>query len=124
MVSSGYGATLATWFKRRYPHLVDYVWASSARLEPQLDFSDYFMSVGDDIANVGGNECYDRIQNGFNEVVGILEGTAAANETIEVDDLDEIFNLCNSINANDELEVVSFLHGLAMVFSIYIEVGG
>jgi len=38
--------------------------------------------------------------------------------------LDELFNLCENINPDDEYSVSSFLHGLELLFSIFIEVGG
>ena len=38
MVGASYSATMVTWFRQKYPHLVDGVWASSAPLLAQVDF--------------------------------------------------------------------------------------
>ena len=38
MVGGSYSATMVTWFRQKYPHLVTGVWSSSAPLLAQVDF--------------------------------------------------------------------------------------
>ena len=110
---------MATWFTTRYPHLVDGVWASSAHLEARFDFSNYFEDVAEDISNVGGEACLERIVSAFDELEAIILGNHP-----DVSHIDEVFNLCDELDAEDDLAVSAFMHGLELLFSIYIEVGG
>lgn len=39
LFGSGYGATLATWARQKYPHLVDGVWSSSGIFSSVSEFT-------------------------------------------------------------------------------------
>lgn len=62
---SGYGATLATWARKRYPHLVDAVWSSSGIFEIEaFTFSQYDL-LQYVIYDNGGEECRDLVLSVF-----------------------------------------------------------
>ncbi|XP_031639714.1 putative serine protease K12H4.7 isoform X3 [Contarinia nasturtii] len=56
LVGGSYSATMAVWFKQKYPHLVKGVWASSAPLNAKLNYFEYTETVGKSIRKVGANE--------------------------------------------------------------------
>lgn len=60
-----YGGGLVAWFRQKYPHLVTGVWASSATLVAKVDNYGYNEIVGQVYRQLGGSECYHRIENGF-----------------------------------------------------------
>ena len=43
MVGGSYSATMVTWFRQKYPHLVNGVWSSSAPLLAKVDFYGKFL---------------------------------------------------------------------------------
>ncbi|XP_036317876.1 putative serine protease K12H4.7, partial [Rhagoletis pomonella] len=63
LAGGSYSATLATWFKKLYPELVTGVWASSAPLLAKVNFVEYKVITGESIRLVGGEACYNRIEN-------------------------------------------------------------
>ena len=99
--------------------MIEGVWASSARLEARFDFSNYFQSVAEDITEVRGDNCLERIVDGFESLETLIQGHHP-----DIADLDELFDLCQNIDPDDIYSVSSFLHGLELLFSIFIEVGG
>jgi len=96
LTGSGYGGTLATWFRQKYPHLVDGVWASSAPVQAVHDFYQFKEAVGTSITFVGGQHCYDHIESTFKA----LEELNANGEHNRIRDL---FNLCDDFN--DDIDI-------------------
>ena len=67
-----YGAAIASWFRKRFPHLVSGVWASSPRVEARADVPEYLIQVANDIGIIGSANCRQRIENGFQEIEAII----------------------------------------------------
>lgn len=81
VAGSGYGGSLATWFRQRYPHLCAGAWASSAPIRAQLNHLEYKREAGAVLRRLAGNDdCYARLQSGFEE----LEQTARSNRLAEL----------------------------------------
>jgi hypothetical protein len=68
VVGWSYGATVAVLMRQKYPHLVDAVWASGAKLMPSLNNVEPVQIVERGIRQFGGEECAARIQNGLREI--------------------------------------------------------
>jgi thymus-specific serine protease len=115
LFGKGIGAAVAVWAKQKYPHLINGVWASSAPLYTSLNFREYMENVGYTLRSIGGQRCYDRIEEAFRR----LEQVVARGERLG--DIRNEFRLCSEINHNDPLEVASFFQGLAMVFGTFVE---
>ncbi|KAK4877964.1 hypothetical protein RN001_010470 [Aquatica leii] len=66
-----YSGSLATWFRYKYPHLVNAVWASSAPLRAVADFYEYLEVAGEVYSNIS-QRCYNTIKNGYIEIKQLL----------------------------------------------------
>lgn len=73
--------------RKKYPHLVDGAWASSAPLEAQVDFAEYKDVMTSAVRTVGGDECAATFENAFRQMEDLVE---AGNVTA----LQTAFNLC------------------------------
>ncbi|XP_030388191.1 probable serine protease EDA2 [Scaptodrosophila lebanonensis] len=58
-----YAGTMSIYFKREYPDLAAGIWAAGAPVWYRLDYSDGNVSIGKALRIVGGDPCYDRIEN-------------------------------------------------------------
>jgi hypothetical protein len=97
LVGGSYSATMAVWFRQKYPHLAVGSWASSAPLLAKVDFVEYKEVVGDSIKLLGGEECYNAIQQGFLEIENLIKDN-------QFEIIEEKFNLCDRIEINSELD--------------------
>lgn len=59
--------------RKKYPHLVDGAWASSAPLNAQVDFSEYKEVMTNSIKRVGGDECFATFEKAFREMERLVE---------------------------------------------------
>ncbi|XP_055693685.1 putative serine protease K12H4.7 [Lutzomyia longipalpis] len=73
LVGASYSATMVTWFRQRYPELVNGAWSSSAPLYAKADFVEYFETVGQSIRIVSGDDCYNTIEGAFLEMERLVE---------------------------------------------------
>lgn len=117
LVGGSYAATMATWFAQTYPDLVNGVWSSSAPLEAKIDFYEYTEVVGKAIQDFGGDECYTRIENAFAE----MEQAIVDNNSIK---LENGFNLCESLDVNNNLAVWSFFSAISNSFKGLVQYMG
>lgn len=101
VVGASYSATMAAWFRQKYPDKANGAWASSAPLHAQLDFPEYKEVMSRSIEKVGAAGCSDRIAAAFLQ----LEQDIASGQ---VAGIREKFNLCDDIKFNDELDVWNF----------------
>ncbi|XP_055716913.1 putative serine protease K12H4.7 [Phlebotomus papatasi] len=105
LVGASYSATMVTWFRQYYPHLINGAWSSSAPLLAKADFVEYFETVGESIRIVSGDECYNRLDGAFREAERMIEaGEFAA--------LSELFNLCQPLT-NNQLDIWNFFSSLS-----------
>lgn len=98
VVGGSYSATMATWLRKKYPHLVTGAWASSGPLLAQVDFIEYKEVVGESFYYVGGRNCHDRLQTAF----GQMELLIANNMSYVIT---EKFNFCSPIDVNNQLDI-------------------
>uniref|UniRef100_A0A1B0CT00 Prolylcarboxypeptidase n=1 Tax=Lutzomyia longipalpis TaxID=7200 RepID=A0A1B0CT00_LUTLO len=107
LVGGSYSATMVTWFRQKYPELVNGAWSSSAPLLAQADFVEYFETIGQSIRTVGGDACYNAIEGAFREMERLVE-----DEDFET--LAEKTNMCSTLENNPDNIAVFF--GTAAIF--------
>lgn len=87
---------MVAWMRKKYPHLVNGAWASSAPLKAQLDFFQYKEVMSDAILRVGGENCSDIIKNAFIEMERLVESGNASR-------IHDAFNLCDPLDLEDDV---------------------
>lgn len=125
LVGGSYSATMVSWFRKKYPHLANGSWSSSAPLLAKADFygnhSIYFLDiliplilsypeykevVTDSIKLVGGQECADKIKNGIRKI----EMMIAYNDTNRIK---QEFRLCEPLDITKPMDVMGFMGDLS-----------
>ena len=96
MAGGSYSATMVAWFRQKYPHLVDGVWASSAPLFAKADFSEYKEVMTRSIILMGGEICSNIIYNAFK----LMEDAVKAGNTSEVE---TAFKLCSPLDHDKDI---------------------
>jgi len=109
VIGGQYSGSLAAWTRQSYPHLVAGAWASSAPVLAVYDHFQYKELSGAVYRHVGGNTCYNHIEQGFAEVEAMVFAGRHA-------DVSELFHLCNVFD--DELDVQLFFSLISEVFSL------
>lgn len=105
-----YSATMATWIRKLYPEIIRGSWASSAPLLAKVNFKDYMKVVGESYATLGGQYCYDLIDNATSYYENLFEignGTQAVKE----------LNLCSNFNVNSEQDRWQIFSTIANIFA-------
>lgn len=87
---------MVAWMRKKYPHLVNGSWASSAPLEAQFDFYEYKEVMTDAIRRVGGHDCDIIFENAFDEMENIVASGNASR-------LQEVFNLCDELDLTQDV---------------------
>eukprot|EP01112_Ceratiomyxa_fruticulosa_P018622 TRINITY_DN5992_c0_g1_i4.p1 TRINITY_DN5992_c0_g1~~TRINITY_DN5992_c0_g1_i4.p1 ORF type:complete len:492 (+),score=105.18 TRINITY_DN5992_c0_g1_i4:1223-2698(+) len=95
-----YSGSLSAWFRLKYPSLIAGAIASSAPVNPVVDFFEYFQVVQNSI----GPQCAARVQNVTNIVGGMLNTTKGRQQ------LQVMFNTCDPIVS--DLDVATFMSEL------------
>lgn len=114
VVGGSYSATMAAWFRQKYPHLVKGAWASSAPLHAKLNYFEYTETVGKSIRKIGGDECYNNIE----AIFGALEDLLNSND---FDTLKALFKICDSFDMDNTLDVWNFISSVKNVFSGFVQ---
>ncbi|XP_071057007.1 putative serine protease K12H4.7 [Onthophagus taurus] len=109
VVGGSYSATMATWIRKKYPHLVDAALASSAPLLAQADFIGYFQVVADNF-RLSSDECMDTVTEG----IRMLEGSLDSVDGLE--NMSSMFGTCDPIDVT-EPERSYFFSSLANPFA-------
>uniref|UniRef100_A0A1L8EII6 Putative serine protease n=1 Tax=Haematobia irritans TaxID=7368 RepID=A0A1L8EII6_HAEIR len=110
MSGGSYSATMVVWFKKLYPHLLNGGWASSAPLLAKLDFEEYMEVVGKSWHTLGGDQCYQRIENG----IGQFEEMISSKRTAEVK---AMLKLCNNFDMKNDLDIWTLFSTFAYIFA-------
>lgn len=105
MMGGSYSASVATWFRLKYPDLVNGVWASSAVLLAKADFLEYREVISESIRLVGGEACHKIFEEAYVELERLIaEGTPER--------INSEFNLCSPLNTKNEMDVWFFFKQL------------
>lgn len=91
LVGGSYAATMAAWFRLKYPHIVVGAWASSAPIFAKSDMFEYKEVVGASVRHVGGAACYDRLDNAFESAQQLVQDGDLA--TVK-----RLFRFCDSFD--------------------------
>ncbi|EDV98619.1 thymus-specific serine protease [Drosophila grimshawi] len=108
-----YSATMAVWIKKLYPDVIVGSWASSAPLQAKVDFKAYMKVVGQAYRELGGDYCYNIIDNATSFYEDLFENGQNA-------EAKKLLNLCDNFNENDQHDqwqifstIANILAGLA-----------
>lgn len=101
VVGASYSATIATWMRQKYPHLVSGAWASSAPLHAKVDFYEYNELMTESIRLAGGDKCLRRFENAFKQLEGLL--TASTSSSGALAKITKNFNLCEPLESCRDL---------------------
>eukprot|EP01132_Coremiostelium_polycephalum_P007631 gene7631-9388_t len=100
-----YSGALTSWFKIKYPHLVDITIASSAPVNAQTDFSQYLEVVQNSLLTApNGQECVQNIAQATAKIQSLLQQTNYGG-------INDLFNLCPPLQSQND--VANFMLGLA-----------
>lgn len=113
LAGASYSASVATWARMKYPHLVTGAWASSGPLLAKTDFFEYNEVMTESIRSVGGEKCLKRIGNAFSE----LESYFEINDRKKLAKILADFNLCRPLKVGRDVlfffyELMDALSGL------------
>ncbi|KAL9706703.1 hypothetical protein quinque_010221 [Culex quinquefasciatus] len=108
----GYGGSLATWFRVRYPHLADAAWSSGGLHNALMDFQEFAEAWGQTLIDHGSQECYNEIFVAFHVMQNLID---AGREEI----LHERLNLCTEIDTEDRLQVQFFFITMMTSIELY-----
>lgn len=110
VVGGSYSATMAAWFRQKYPHLVKGAWASSAPLQAKVNYFEYTETVAKAIRKIGGEECYENVENAFEAIEDLITND-------DMDTLKKLFKLCDTFNTTNIYDVYNFVSSIKNVFS-------
>jgi len=105
-----YSGSLSAWMRQKYPNLVDIAYASSAPVQAQLDFPEYFQVVTQSVGKV----CATRIGEAFKVVDELLK----TNKSKLVAD----FNVCSPLET--ELDEATFAESLSDAVAGVVQYSG
>ena len=111
IISGGsYSATMVVWFSKLYPELVNGGWASSAPILAKVDFKEYKEIVGQALLELGSQQCYNRVQNGIQELETMFMGNRSA-------EAKAMLKLCNNFDHENDLDLWSLFGTISNIFS-------
>lgn len=106
MLGGSYPGTIVTWFRLKYPELVNGVWASSAPLNAKPDFFEYKEVMGEALKKIGGQECYDVFKKAYSQIEQLIADGKP--ERIENE-----FNMCHPLDVNNQLDIWNLFYELS-----------
>lgn len=93
-----YPGSLSAWFRLKYPQLVVGSIASSAPVEAKTNFVEYYEVVAAALKELkNGQQCVDRIKQGFTTIESKLSSSAGRSE------LEKLFQSCDKLETSDDL---------------------
>ncbi|XP_054747578.1 putative serine protease K12H4.7 [Anastrepha obliqua] len=110
MAGGSYSATMVVWFKHLYPELLTGGWASSAPLLANVDYKEYLEVVGRAISELGGQQCYNRVQNGVAEIDAMITNGRAA-------EVKAMMKICDTFDETNDLDVWSLFSTISDLFA-------
>lgn len=110
MIGGSYSATMVSWFRQKYPHLINGAWASSAPVFAKVEFTEYKEIVTESIRLVGGQNCADRIERAIRQTEELLDRGEYASVAQE-------FQLCSDVDLSQPLDRMNFFSSLSDEFA-------
>lgn len=113
LFGSSYSGSMVAWFRKLYPQLAVGGWASSAPILAISNFTEYKQIVGDSIGNIGGWDCYDRLESAFRQ----------ANKMIVENQLEEfrqMFGFCGDFGTHP-LDVATAFSSLSNIMANIVQ---
>lgn len=110
VIGGSYSATMAAWFRQKYPHLVKGAWASSAPLRAKLNYFEYTEVVAKSIRKIGGEDCYSNIENVFEAIEDLFDND-------DKETMTTLFRICDSFDTQNQLDVWNFISSVKNIFS-------
>jgi len=104
---SGYGGALATFARKKYPHLVTGVFASSGTFRAEVFDTTYHDNLSANLRDHGGLTCHALVQNSFDILLYLMENGAT-------DYIQERLRLCDPVDNQDPQEV-------GLLFELFID---
>jgi serine protease 16 len=104
---TGYGAALATFARKKYPHLIDAVFASSGTFRAEVFDTSYHDSLSANLLIHGSMECHQRVQNAFDVLQYLFQNNQS-------DYITERLRLCTSVDPENPQEV-------GLLFELFID---
>lgn len=114
VVGGSYSATMAAWFRQKYPHLVKGAWASSAPLQAKVNYFEYTEVVAKSLRKIGGDECYENIE-------GIFEAIEDLIDSEDFDSMKSLFKICDEFDITNILDVWNFISSVKNIFSGFVQ---
>lgn len=107
-----YPGSLAAWLRLKYPHLVFASVSTSGPLLAQLDFSEYFHVVNDDVEDVS-MDCLEAIEEGTVQVELLMQHMVGQRS------LNQLFRLCDPVeqSVKNPLDISNLFESLAGNFA-------
>lgn len=89
------GAATAVWTRSMYPDLIQGIWVSAPMLAGVLDFGQNMVDLGGAIRQVGGDQCYEDVEEAFEIINALFD--AADYATLEAN-----FDVCDPFIADEQ----------------------
>ncbi|XP_068152959.1 thymus-specific serine protease-like [Drosophila tropicalis] len=105
-----YSASMATWMRQWFPDVVRGSWASSAPLVAKVDFAKYMVVIGKAYNDLGGEYCYNLIDNAttyYQNLFATGQGEKAKTE----------LNLCEDFDVDSESDQWQIFSTIANIFA-------
>lgn len=104
---SGYGAALATFARKKFPHLITGVFASSGTFRAEVFDTSYHDALSGNLLQHGSSDCHHRVRNAFDVLLYLIENN-------QEEYIRDRLQLCNVIDADDPQEV-------GLLFELFID---
>jgi len=111
---SGYGGTLATWARKKFPHLIHGAWSSSGIFELVVASISVYDSLSYSIYRTSGSECRDFIAEAFEAAEQLVIND-------EGEELQELFNLCSPVDTDSQNDVSLFFQSFYDMLIDYVQ---
>uniref|UniRef100_U5EWL6 Putative serine carboxypeptidase s28 n=1 Tax=Corethrella appendiculata TaxID=1370023 RepID=U5EWL6_9DIPT len=109
VIGGSYGGIIATWFRQKYPHLVDGVWSSCAPVLMKLNFYKYRETVSEVVKKLGGVDCSSKLKTIFVNLPNAI--------TKDLVKVKRLFGLCDSVDLSNQLNLYKFYDWVTDIFS-------
>ncbi|KAL9696790.1 hypothetical protein quinque_016369 [Culex quinquefasciatus] len=112
VAGAGFGGSLATWFRVRYPHLADAAWSSGGQHNALMDFQEFAEAWGETLTDHGSQSCYNEIFVAFHVMQNLID--AGLEEIIF-----EKFNICHELDPENTLQIQYFFSTMMTAIEMY-----